>query len=545
MSVFAKGGSEQEKVTRFVAGGLISIVSLVVGGLTGGLFWVMAMTRWLGPVKFGLLGPVFQFFWLMCMISSLGLGQAITTFVSHHWEKKPEEAKAFLSLGNRVLLWQSLVVLTLGGLVGLAAFLGLLSKVWAAIALTVAPGIAVTILFWGLNATLTGFQRMDLVAVGNMIFPVGMFAGSAALVLGIQAWRGKETYLDVAGAAAGMFFGGLAAYACAFFFMRRLGFGLRGIYLTTAKRSVGSLLRFGGASAAALVLHTLLVSLAPILVFWLAKLGFFGATKEANMLSSGYFSTAHLYAQAPMMLMGVTFALLPAISEAHAAGNHRLMQRYYDLALKISFAITVPLIFSYVAFGGRIVEVLSGEGYPAQKLHAVVAVVSLGFLGLALIFMLVHLFMGLKVPAVAAWTLGGGALIYAASIPLLGYLLKDPVGAAAGFAFSALSAAAALIILLRAKFNLQFRFRNLLVPLACCFSATVAFFAVRFWSEHPALLGLAVVAGYTVCSLLVGGVDEEDVEFLQGAFPGGLPPWLSRGVAIVQSLRVRLPVRRS
>lgn len=518
MSIFSKGGGPHEKLSRFMAGGAVSMLSFIVGGLTGGLFWVVAMTRWLGPEKFGILGPIFNAFWLICTLLSFGIPQSLMTFVSHHYEQEKEESVGFAKEGNQMLLWIASFLFSVA-LVSL--FLGVTGRVaqtTGALWFVVILGVSLNLLYWGTDAVLKGLQRLDLASLGQLLFPVGLFIGSAGGVVLCQMVYGKGTWLDVVGGATGMAAGALVAFLFCYFLLRRFYPEFFPLYRVKKRSRTWKIITFGSLSAACLTIFNLLVQMTPVLVGFFAQRGFFGATQEENLRVSGYFATANLYGQGAMMLMGLTFALLPAISEAHRANDLPLMQRYYHLSMKVALSLIIPLTFLYIFLGGRIVELFSGDQFKAEDISPYIGLIGIGFASLGLIFMLTNLYMGLKnlLPPFVALCLVLVAQPLGVLLSAVGF--HDPKYAALTMAVVPFYAMLFMVIYLARRYRLRIAARDFWIPTGSCLAAAF-FFSVFIGLKAP--LPAAVVSGlvgYFLPGLFFGFLSQEDVCFLTSLF---------------------------
>lgn len=435
-SAFTRGSTDEEKVTRFISGGAVSIVATIIGGLFGGALWLIAMNRLLGPKDFGILGPIFNSFFMFCTIISLGIPQTITTYVSHHYETDISEAKKFIKEGIKFIFLIGFVFIVISTcLVILFYSLGKINLLWTSLLITVALGITINLFFWGINSVLNGFQRLDYVSLGNMIFPIGMFISSLGLVIILQKTQGKESIWDVVGASAGMGIGAMVAFICALILIQKtLVISIKELF--SWRKSYGlfrKIISFGGLSALALVGFSVLNLSPPQLVLLCAKFHWYGETLKENLIQSGYFSTAMMYASAPLMIMGLVFALIPAISEAEGKGRLDLMQKYFNLTLKFTFVCIIGIIaILYSVLAGEIVFLLSGAEFPASTMGPITTVVSIGMAFIALNFLLINLYIGIKRPYIAALIVIICIFLEISIIIILSYLFKSILAAAAG-----------------------------------------------------------------------------------------------------------------
>ncbi|MFH1537681.1 MAG: oligosaccharide flippase family protein [bacterium] len=502
-SAFARGGTDEEKVTRFVAGGVVSIAALLAGGIFT-ILWVVTTTRILGPKDYGIYGPIVGLFWSACAFFSLGVPQTITTFVSHHFEKDPEMSRRFASDGVKMLMLLGLALIVLVGLGGgLLFLLGRVSGFFYAIGVILAAGIFVTFLFWGINSILNGYQRLDYVAIGNMVAPVGMSLGALAFMVAAQALFGRESRLDVVGATMGFFVGHLLGFAAASHMLRRVGaISLKEIFgFGNYHGLFKEILKFGGVSAVALVAMNVLINYNTPLVGLVIK-------DEEQV---GYFGAAILYASVMMLIMGFSFALIPAISEAEGQGRKDLMQKYYNLALKYSFGLLLSLFTFYAVMAGRAVWLISGPEFPPPVLGPMVVALSLGTICMSMIFLMTFVFIGLKRPAIPAVVNVAVLVLQAAGIVLFCAASRNVMSAAWGILAASGLGVVALFYLAWRRFGLAFPSWAVAIPGA----ASLPTWAIGHYllpKEGP-LMGVTIALCFImhgVFFMLFGGYDSED-----------------------------------
>jgi O-antigen/teichoic acid export membrane protein len=469
-SVFSKGGTDEEKKDRFKAGGLLAMGTLLAGGLFT-VAWMAFTPTILGPELMGLFGPMMGWFWVLGNVIALGVPQTITAFVSLHADLDMEESRRFIGDGNRLVLLNGIAALGVTAVGGGAAFaLGAMSLYTYAMAVTLVASACAGMLFWAMNSVLNGFQRIDLVSVGNFLFPIGQFIGSVALILAARAVWGPDSRWLVVAAVAGLGVGQLFGLVPAMLMVRRTGHASVGEIYDLRRRQglFVKILKFGGLAAVSMVALAVVQNLAAPLVrivglYWML----FGDTREACLAQIGYFSTALIFGMATMLLVGVAIALMPAVSDAEGKGRHDLVQEYYTGALQQCFTVLAVFIMIFAVYGGRIIQLMNGPQFPAAVMHPLALLSVIGGGGVALLFVLVHLFIGLKKPAAAAAVMG---LVFMGLIAGIGYssfAFRTVHAAMWGFMVPPVLGAAGSLLLLRVRYNLLFPWWTLLEP-ACC-----------------------------------------------------------------------------
>jgi Na+-driven multidrug efflux pump len=486
-SVFSKGETDEEKKDRFKAGGMLAMATLLAGGLFT-VAWMAFTPTILGPELMGVFGPMMGWFWVLANVIALGVPQTITAFVSLHADLDIEESRRFLGDGNRLVLLNGVIAIAVTVIAGGAAvLLGALSVYAYAMAVTLVASSTIAMLFWGMNCVLNGFQRIDLVSVGNFLFPIGQFIGSVVLILWARSIWGPNSRWLVVAAVAGLGIGQIFGLVPAMLMVNKTGYAnVRDIYDLRKRHGLfGKILKFGGLAAVAMVSLAVVQNLAAPLVrivglYWML----FGDTREACLVQIGYFSTALIFGMATMLLVGVAIALMPAVSDAEGQGRHDLVQEYYTGALQQCFTVLCAFTMIFAVYGGRIIHLMNGDQYPAAVMHPLALLSMIGGGGVALLFVLVHLFIGLKKPAAAAAVMG---LVFAGLIFGIGYAsfaFRTVEAAMWGFMIPPVLGCAASLVIIRVRYNLTFPWWTLLEPAAC---ACVAAVPVRFFMPNGAV----------------------------------------------------------
>jgi O-antigen/teichoic acid export membrane protein len=493
-SVFATGTTDDEKKKRYEAGAIIVMIALLLGGLFQAL-WMTFTPRLLGDRDMGLFSPLMFAFYGMATLLALGIPQTIVTFVSKHYEHEFEESLKFIIDGFRLLLLLVIMTAVVVTIIMLAlGFAGMLQWVWVGMSVVFVWSIAMAALFWAINGILNGFQRLDLVSIGNIVFQVGICIASTSLIIAAQVWvwsvihsepfmavfktgfsqgmssviaAGLDTRWDVVGAVGGLGLGHLLAVIVTLYVVHKTGLvPIRRLFaFKSAYGLYGKILRFGGLTAVAFVAMTLVQNLTPMVVrivgmHWLL----FGATPAACEAAIGHFGTAMIFGMATMLITGIAVAVIAAISEAEDRGRHELMQHYYTSALSQSFAIIGLFILLFAAEGGALIELMNGKAFSATIMHTLSLLAVLGGSGVALLFVLINLYTGLKKPQIPSiitilvivlMTLAIGALCFTRNIrmPMLGFIGPVWLGNIA------------IMIFARRDFGLRFEPRTLIEPL--------------------------------------------------------------------------------
>jgi len=471
---FAAGGTDEEKKKRFAAGGMIAMAAFMAGGIFQ-ILWMNTVTMKLGSQKMGMFGPLLFAFYAAGTVIALGIPQTITTFVSLHYEKEFDESKKFITDGIRLLFTIDLCVIFIG--VAIPAILGatgVLSWFYAALIIAFVTAIGQMAIFWGLNAVLNGFQRLDLVSVGNMIFPIIQFAASFILIVIAQKIMsarnitGPEARWDVIGAVIGLGLGqGFAGIGAAVVLSKMKVVSLKDLFrLRPAHGLYGKILKFGGWAAAAMVIMTIVQNLPGIVVRLVGmKWLLFGSTSALCESQIGLFNTSLIFGQATMLIVGIAMAIIPAISEAEGQGRHDMMQHYYNSAFQQAFIILTAFIAVYATVIGPIIELMSGPEYPASVMGLLGTLAVLGGAGCGALFLQINIFIGLKKPSIPAFVIALVVVMLLISITSFSFIFKDVRWASSGFVISTWIGSIILFIEAKRKFKLNFPTMALFEPI--------------------------------------------------------------------------------
>lgn len=467
-SIFEGATTDEEKSKRLVAGSIFSMLATVFGGLfMAGL--IISTTQLLGARDFGLFGPIFQSFWAVATIISLGLNFAMTTYVAHHWEQDKEEARKFAIEGNKLLLLISSGFTVVVILFSLIVFkLGKISTFHLMLAIIYTLAVFTTLQFWSISGIMLGLQRTDYYALGNFIFPTTTFLFSLVFVVAAQKLYGKQSELDIVGAVAGLILGGAVTYLVVVYLLRRVDLEIyKNLYNFKVNYGIyGKIIKFGGVTNIANISFTLFNSLPCVLIGFLAmKYSIFAPSYELNKIISGYFSSSYIYASAAMMIMGLVWPLISAMSEAEGQKKFELMQHYFDLILKYTLVILVGCFIFYASVGGQIVNLLAGSEYPVEKVGPITVILSLGICFLGLFYLFMNIFIGVKKPQYAAVAVGSGVVLQIFSIILSSYFFKDIYKVSLFFSGSAIITFLFTLFFMRYYVKLKIKLPLVIVPL--------------------------------------------------------------------------------
>lgn len=544
-TVFQKSGSDREKVGRFVAGSSVLMLASLTSGVLSFL-WTILMSRLLGPEGFGIAGPFVNLFWILATAVSFGVPHAMMTFVSDCHHSDPERARRVMSDGSRLLFVIVAVfsALVAAGVVAARArgAVGPLMAGLAWIMLAALAGRQMYFAFWG---AMGGLQRMDLVAVCNMIFPVTMIISSSLFVLAARRWWPGNVDAGILAGTGGFAFGAVVQYAAAHAVAKRGGVAARELYSWRRSGPQGGrrLLSFGWVAAVAMVAASSAQLAAPVVVSFLGhSLGYFGGTDELNAVRAGWFSGGFTYAMAPMLIVGMILAIVPAISEAQAQGNRPLMQKYYDLAVKYALTVMLYAMAVYAAYAGRIVELFSGERFPRGELGPLTVTLAAGMSLCMLNLLAMNVLIGIKRPGAPAVAAVGTLALEVAALAAVGRATGSIMAEALAFDAAALAGVAALTIYLRVGAGLRWPWGAAPRPAAA--AAVTALVLAALPSKGPAFLaGLAASPFIYFAALgLLGGLDTEDLDMARDTLRAGGAGFAARALDLSEKFFALSPL---
>ncbi len=521
-NAFKSGDTDREKVGRFVAGSsLLFVVSAASGVMQ--FAWSATMQRLLGPEGFSLTGPFLNLFWLLSLATSFGVPQAMMTFISDRRHRDPEGAALIMSEGTRLLV-------AMGALFCGAAAAALVAIYGASPAANVYSGLAWLMIvsvagkqmYMSFFATAGGIQRMDLLAACNIVFPIAMLGSSVGMVYAAKTyWPGSQAAGILAGAG-GVAFASVAQCIVSLAMFRRAELSLKRIFTWRAGWGESKrLLSFGWVAALAVIAASGVQFLPPAVVSFAAHSSALGGAAPEKIINAGRFCAAFTYAMAPMLLIGMVMAIVPAISEAESKKNPELMQRYFDLAVKYALSIIMLMMAIYAVSAGTIVELFSGKEFPRGSMGPLTLTLFAGMSAGMLGMLTVNVLVGIKKPAApAAVSLAMTASVVAALAAAEAY--SDSVLTAAGaFSATVFMGLAALLYCLKRLGGIIWPWKTVARPTAAAIAAAAALRALPFDSVSVAAVAAACVCGsvfYLVALGLAGGIDSDDFDMARDTF---------------------------
>lgn len=509
-TVFSRGETDDEKRERFSAGAVISVIAMMVGGIFSAI-WMPCISRIMGPADMSVLGAFGGLVVSLNPLAAVGVNVAITTFVSHNFEKNPDEANRYAVGGLQLFAAISLAIFALMAvfMLALAVFGGSNTQFFYLV-----PVLAFTMIFaicsWGVNSILAGYNRMELVAVASTLNPVGLFAGSVGLALLGKAVCGDSCVWKIVGGCSGWGVGGLVALAAAALVFRFQKF-YRPVRESIFKRQSPALYRtmltYGGVAVVGYVGHAFLTNISPMIVKSAAGFGWLSTDPQRGKELAGFFSTAYIYASTVSLVLAIVQPLIPSISEAHAHGRHDLVQHYTTEGMRGGFAIVMIFLTVFATIGGPLIQIVSGNEYPAAQMGPITVLFTAG-LGLnMLFFMIMNIFFAIKITKFPSVTVLAALAAQAVSLYALSYFSGDITVVTLGIVIGGAVAMAIGVFGLYRIARLRIPAYSWLTPLAATAAAVIA---SRFIPKSVEMVNVGINIGAAVGTwiavfLLLGG----------------------------------------
>lgn len=512
-SVFTRSESDEDRLGRFIGGSSVSVVSSVLAGVFA-LAWAALMTRELDKEQYGILGPFLQCFWISTTVISFGLPHTLITFISHHGPDEFDAARRVAVQGNKLLfVVGAAIVLPAAAVLCLLWATGVVENLWSALGLILCFAVMARQMFFGAFASLAGMQRIELASLANILFSILLPFVSLFLLYTVRRAVPGSWNAEILAGAGGIGVAAALAFMGALVVVSRTPLKPRVLYafrepLTDTRRILG----FGATTNIVVVGYTVVTMIPPIFMSYVMAhgLGWFGATESANAAAAGVFSCAFTYAMAPMMVMGMTFALIPAMSEAEAQGAHDLLNRYFNTSIKYCVSLLSLITAVYAVVIGKFVSLLTGGEYAAAQVHGVTLRLEMSLAAAALFVLFLSMLVGLKRPAVAARMVCVILVLELAAMALAGRFTGRVETVAEGIiAALALGIIAALAYFIR-RVGLSFRWFMLFPPAA---SAALTWAAGTAIAKHAGILYAMPVAPviFFAADGLLGGIDRQDL----------------------------------
>jgi stage V sporulation protein B len=527
-SIFEKGENSEEKISRVIAGSGISLTL----GATGGIFYLILfilLPRLLRPEKMGLYGAFTAIFWIGWALLSIGIPQAIAKYIPEHLAAAPKKSKLFAVQGVRLLHLIGFVALVGGvGIVCLLSFKGWLIYVHEEIvlplllpSLSALVAICIIQLYWSINSILQGYQRLDLVAKNNFVFmSVGCLSAIALVVitqlrygifsLGKDALPGfYDLSMDIGAAVFGFAIGGIAAYLLSLFYLKRTEImSAKDFFRLKSPGLSKQIVLFGGLATIGNVGYMIGLNLDLVVVGFLPHLGIISSTE------AGLYSTAHFYALAPMIVTPLAFAFLPAMAEAYANKDHRLLNKYFRYAFRYALMVTLPIIFAYGAMAKEIVVCFAGANY--AEVGWLPCLIAIGTSLFFIFYLLMYMLFGLGKPAIAACAILLGISLESIGI-VIGSLYAGYKGAVLGFLLLGVSTFAMTFIYLHRTYKLKLHYFTFLPPLGASIPPWAIIYFLLPKTSYWILIDILIFIGiYYIFLILLGGIEARDLNVVRG-----------------------------
>lgn len=486
-SVFTSSDSDEDKLGRFIGGSSVSVVSSVIAGLFA-LGWAVLMTGMLGKEQYAVLGPYMQVFWIITTVTSFGVPHTLMTFISHHYETDFDSAADFAIQGNKLLFVIIAIFIGIAGAVIFGLWVaGVLHGLYLGLCIIMLVCAFSRQMFFGNYASMAGVQRMDCLSLTNTTFSIMLPFMSVGFLIAVRRAMPGNGSADIAAGAAGIGVAAFFSYLFSVLINTKTALPPKIIY--SFRRPLTrwrEILTFGWKTNVALVGNTFVSMLPPVFVSYVMAQGlkWYGPTAEINRVRAGEFSSAFTYAMAPLLVVGLTFALLPAMSEADSQGNRVLLNKYFNTSVKYCFSIIAMITALYSVIIGRLISMLTKGIYSATAIHPIAFFLELSVAGGALFFLFMSMLIGLKRPGVAARTVACVLIIEATAMLLAGRFTGSLTMTALAVASSLLLGATYLLLYLVTKVKLKMNWAIFFPPVV---SAAVVWLLCGVAIPYPAV----------------------------------------------------------
>lgn len=517
-SVFQRGDSDEDRVGRFVAGSSVTMMATVVSGALS-FVWTILMQRLLGPGGYGIIKPFIDVFWILSTAVSFGIPQAMSAWISRSHAESPQESSLAMAEGKSLLSGIGAIFLFVSALL-LALFSHRMEPLTIRLGWLMIVAVLGRQMYFAMFGILGGVQRLDMLAVCNLVFPSAMLASSTLLVMYASGTNPGSAGGDagVIAGAAGVAIATCLQYAVSLGVINRVVTGLKELFSWRRCRaaSIRRMLSYGWLAAVAMMCGAFMTFVPTPVVSNIAhSFQVFGSNASENALQAGYFSSAYTYAMAPMLIVGMVYAILPAISEAYKQNNLALMQEYFDLSIKYAGIVIGMILTVYTAFSGHIVVFFSGPEFPAETVGALTLILAVGMSACMLAMLCCNLLLGIDRPGIPAAVLAFSLVLEIGLIACAGFLSGSIYSVAAVFDAAVLCGLALLIYYIKKAAGLRFRITFFVPPAFASVATSLA--AGTLPADGPVFL-LWICVAIMVYFLLLGlggGYGPADVAMLR------------------------------
>ncbi|MBQ7337753.1 MAG: polysaccharide biosynthesis protein [Clostridia bacterium] len=357
----------------FFSGVLVLTLSTVLVKIIG-LFYKIPMLRYLGSVGMGYFNAAYEWYAMLCVITTAGLPIAVSMLISK--ENSQQGTKAMRARAIRRIERLSMRIFLIFGLIGsVVLFFGagfisdLIDSPMTVYALrAVAPTMFFSCVSASYRGYFQGFQNMKPTAISQLIEAVGK------LVLGIAfAHLAKRAGMDEAHIAAfamlGLSLG--VAIACLYLAIYRARYTIG----ATSSENVGHdtrrpltvratspLLRQLLTIAVPVTLSSSVLSLTKIvdmamILRCLQEIGY--TTEEANALYGIYTTMAvPIFNLVPALLTSVSLALIPTLSAQISVGDHQAQKDTVSAAMRLTALLSLPASLALALYSRPVLSLL-------------------------------------------------------------------------------------------------------------------------------------------------------------------------------------------
>jgi O-antigen/teichoic acid export membrane protein len=478
-----------------------------------GFFWLgfgVVISRYYGPVGYGIMNTAQSLENFAWVVLFGGLSQGLMKYGSEYAAKSAWKLEGYFSSALKYMT-----------LLGIAAFVLITlasSAVSDPILRIITLTVAVSFLFSGtkdaLAAMIGSFQKSDHLSMVNSSVALVMFAVGVVFIL-----AGMPSYMLSVTIVCGTIWQlGLSIYFLRSKLKRMIPFSIGSLFgggsrSGTRERHPGGRGRFGGLRQFGKVAaFGMFISLGMISFNVMKSLDIVVMKAFFDYDDVGVYSVADGVSSILFYMTSFSLPLIPAIAEARARRDRKLLEEYVRIAVKYPVLIGVPLTLVIMAMAGPIVTGIYGEVFAGAVLPLQVLIV--GTFMLMFGYNLSSILIGIGKPRLSGTTMAVAAVQYIISlfilVPMLGF-----VGAALSLTLTGLTSMLLVPYYLKRELGFSM-YGGLHKVLAAAAAMALVLFAVP--KSNLLFIAAGVVAGvaaFVAVLYALGYVTRDDLQMLR------------------------------
>lgn len=374
---------EARGIGGFMSGVLVLSLSTVIVKIIG-LAVKIPMLDTLGTVGMGYFNSAYEIYALLCVISTAGLPVALSMLVSSSRERGD-------MVGVHSIYRNALRIFLILGAAGSGALLIFSRQIASAVGndearsciIAIAPALFFICFSSAVRGYFQGFENMMPTAISQLIEAFGKLVfgvGFGVMAIKMGASLPFAAAMSVLGLTLGIFISSIYLFAVKSSQKQRIY--IRSENKSCGKGTIETLLKI----AVPITLSSAILSLCRIIdmTLILRRLQFSGMSPiEANGIYGAYTTLAvPVFALVPSLITPVSLSLVPRLSSAIAAGDHKGEADVADKAQRITVLLSMPASIGIVLYAKPILSLL----FAGQREAVEVAAPLLAILGMSVMF---------------------------------------------------------------------------------------------------------------------------------------------------------------